>query len=75
MYADDLLLLSPSVCGLQCMIDICTRYALDHCLIFNTKKTASAVVGRHKSALSNLTMANDIIKWSDSFMPGFITAG
>jgi len=32
MYADDLILLSPSLCRLQYMIDICSDYATDHSL-------------------------------------------
>jgi len=35
MSADDLILLSPSLCGLQCtcMLDICSDYAMDHSLV------------------------------------------
>ena len=37
MYADDLLLLSPSLDGLQCMLDVCCTYAECHDLVFNAK--------------------------------------
>jgi len=43
MYADDLILLSPSLSGLQCLVDICSIYAKDHNLVFNTKKTICTV--------------------------------
>ena len=35
MYADDLLILSPSVVGLQYMLDICSGYGRTHDIIFN----------------------------------------
>ena len=38
-YADDITLVSPTVAGLQQMLDICTAYANEHHLIYNTKKS------------------------------------
>ncbi|XP_062504975.1 uncharacterized protein LOC134181724 [Corticium candelabrum] len=38
-YADDITLVSPNVAGLQQMLDICTIYANEHHLIYNTKKS------------------------------------
>ena len=38
MYAHDLLLLSPSVRGMQTMLDICTNFGRSHSIIFNVKK-------------------------------------
>jgi len=45
MYADDLILLSPCVAGLQNMLDVCTVYGneLD---IFIAKKCMFMVVGK-----------------------------
>ena len=40
MYADDLVLISPSTAGLQKLLDICQRFGLDHDIIFNPKKSA-----------------------------------
>ena len=37
-YADDITLVSPSIAGLQRMLDMCTVYAKEHHLIFNSKK-------------------------------------
>ena len=37
-YADDITLVSPNVAALQQMLDICTKYANEHHLIYNTKK-------------------------------------
>ena len=38
-YADDLLLLSPTLYGLKMMVKICEIYAKDHSIIFNGKKS------------------------------------
>ena len=40
MYADDLVLISPSTAGLQQLIDICQRFGIAHDIIFNPKKSA-----------------------------------
>ena len=38
MYADDLIMLSPSLKGLQSMFNLYDAYAKTHFLIFNAKK-------------------------------------
>ena len=38
-YADDIILLSPSVNGTKNMLAICERYAKDHSITFNTDKS------------------------------------
>ena len=38
-YADDVILLVPSISGLRKMINICEQYALEHDVIFNGKKS------------------------------------
>jgi len=45
MYADDLLLLSPSANGLQDMLDICSTYGSMYNIIFNACKTVTMTVG------------------------------
>ena len=67
MYADDLILLSPSLCGLQCMVDICSDYANDYDLVFNAKKTVGTIVNKPKFAISDLFMNNHIIQLTDHF--------
>ncbi|XP_063838778.1 uncharacterized protein LOC135087843 [Ostrinia nubilalis] len=42
-YADDMVLLSASVCGLSKLIAICERYAESHGLIYNAKKSECMV--------------------------------
>jgi len=46
LAADDLILLSPSLCRLQYMIDICSDYATDHSLVFNAKETVCTIVNK-----------------------------
>ncbi|XP_026745431.1 uncharacterized protein LOC113506790 [Trichoplusia ni] len=38
-YADDMVLLSPSIKGLRKLIAVCERYAKEHNLVYNAKKT------------------------------------
>jgi len=39
LYADDLLILSSSLSGLQHVLDLCSEYAKLHSLVHNVKKT------------------------------------
>jgi hypothetical protein len=45
MYADDNILLYPSVIGLHCMLDICFEFGAQHDVIFNSKKSVCLMVG------------------------------
>ena len=47
-YADDIMLLSSSILGLQRMLNVCGEYAEDHSLLFNEKKSTSIVFAKHK---------------------------
>ena len=42
-YADDLVILAPSVKALQRLLDTCSIYANDHDIIFNSLKTVCMV--------------------------------
>lgn len=48
LYADDLCLISPSPNGLRRMLAICDQYALQHDIIFNTKKSLCMMIQSHK---------------------------
>jgi len=56
MYADDLMLLSASVAGLQQLLDVCAHTAKDLCLQFNDKKSHCIVVGPKQSKPSSLSL-------------------
>ena len=45
-YADDLILLSPSLSGLTNMIKICEDYAVEHDILFNGKKSKYLIFGK-----------------------------
>jgi len=49
MYADDLLLLSPSIIGLQRMLYTCSLYGTTHNILFNKSITFSVAIGRMSS--------------------------
>ena len=48
-YADDILLLCPSVIGAQEMLTICEDYADKHNIIFNAKKSQVIVMDKNKN--------------------------
>ena len=47
-YADDLILLCPSVSGMNKMIRICEDYAQEHNILFNGTKSKYLVFGKYK---------------------------
>ena len=64
-YADDLVLICPSHRGLQELLETCEKFALDHDIIFNTKK--SVVMIRRSKLLQNavvqpLKLCNEVLK-------------
>ena len=46
LYADDVMLLSASLCKLQCMLNMCAEFAEEFGLSFNVKKSVCFVVGK-----------------------------
>jgi len=67
MYADDLILLSPSVDGLQHMLNICDLFACSNSSVFNIKKTCCAAIGRCRCLDAKFFLDNQVIPWSDVF--------
>jgi len=67
MYADDILLLSASVDGLQHLLDACSDYAQKHHLVFNCDKSVCMKVGgSYKYNISNMILNNNPVNWVDS---------
>jgi len=67
LYADDIVLLSRSVNGLQLMLDICLRTAGDLSLQFNCSKCHCLVIGRAVDVkLQSLLLGNNHIHRSQS---------
>jgi len=67
MYADDLIVLSLSLCSLQFMVDTCSDYAIKHSLVFNSKKTVFTIVNKPKYAISELIMDGHITQLTNHF--------
>ena len=47
MYADDLLLISPSATGMKELLCACEVYSLEHAIVYNSKSTV--LVCRNKA--------------------------
>ena len=52
IYADDIVLISPSVKGLNKLLLTCEQYAKDHDILFNPNKSVSMIVKAKKSNIS-----------------------
>ena len=48
-YADDMVLMAPSVRALQKLLDLCASYALDHDIVYNTRKSVCMIVWPKKA--------------------------
>jgi hypothetical protein len=68
MYADDLLLLSPSILGLHKMLDICCQYIITHNILFNPSKTVSVAMGHTRSR-----DFSPVCVWINTLYHGLIT--
>ena len=67
VYADDIIILSPSLSGLQSMLDICTSVCHDLRMKFNNNKSYCIVFGNcRKRDIDPMQLDNDIINWVDS---------
>ena len=63
-YADDICLLSPSLCGLQEMVNICSNFGIEYDVIFNSSKTQCIKFKRTNDSITcNILMNGDEIKW------------
>ena len=65
MYADDLLLLSASVSGLQHMLNRCYSICVDSNLEFNCDKSSCAIVGPSANyRVENMSLGNHSLPWA-----------
>jgi len=68
MYADDLLLISASVIGLQSMLDDCATMGQEIGLKFNDTKSMCMCIGPlYKRPIAAMTLNDAVIPWVDSF--------
>ena len=67
MYADDLILLCPTVCGLQAMLNCCSDVSIELLLTFNCGKSSCAAIGPGALLpITEMQIAADRVAWSDS---------
>ena len=72
VYADDIILLSPSRLGLQAMINICQKFASENNLKFSTNcdpvksKTKCLHFSRKKLDLAKILLNGDSLPWVES---------
>ena len=56
MYADDLVLISPSATGMKELLCACEVYSLEHAIIYNPKKSTVLVYGQGSQKLYNSSL-------------------
>jgi hypothetical protein len=67
LYADDVIILSPSVCGLQSMLNACVVICARIHLKFNPDKSFCMIFGRKsKAVITPMLLDNKCIPWLDS---------
>ena len=67
LYADDIVLLSPSVSGLQSMLDNCDKTAHDLSLQFNIHKSHCMVIGKTAILdIGQMKLGGQDIQWCQS---------
>ena len=66
--ADDILIISPTVAGLQTMLNLCFAFATENGMTFNNDKSFCMQVGRPINVLiQEMLLGNDLIHWVDNF--------
>ena len=66
LYVDDILLLCPSVTGLQDMLDKCSETAKYLSLEFNVEKCHCVAVGKRCSGINYMTLCGNSVEWCDA---------
>jgi hypothetical protein len=68
VYADDILLISPSVAGLQGMLSICSDYGILHGIIFNASKSSCMKVGpQYRNNVTQMHISLETLPWVTEF--------
>ena len=69
-YADDMVILSPTPFGLQKLLNICSEYAKDHDILFNTKKTvcmAMLPASLRNLSLPDISLSNSVLSYVNHY--------
>ena len=64
-YADDLVLMSPSVRGLQQMLNVCEKYGVEYNVSFNRTKTECIKIGNNTERRNDtcIYMGGSVLTW------------
>ena len=66
-YADDVVILAPTVYALNCLLDICKKYAKDFGVRFNSDKSKIMMFTKFNSVTPNLYMNDKLIEIVEKF--------
>ena len=67
-YADDMLLLAPSIRGLKTLLNICEEYCIEWDICLNAKKTKNLYFGKKTNISHNLYLNGKCIEWVDEWI-------
>jgi hypothetical protein len=68
MYADDILIMSPSVVELQSMLDLCYKFSLMNDISFNASKCVCLKIGRKcNSIIADMNIGQRTVCWVTTF--------
>ena len=67
-YADDMALLSPSISGLQTLLNECGNYCLEWDIRLNAKKSRCLLFGKNIDVNHPLTLNGSAIEWADKWL-------
>ena len=69
-YADDMVLLSPTVTALQKLLEVCHTYAVPHDIVYNTSETVFMLVQPKQSQgrrYPRVRLGNEDLSYVDEF--------
>ena len=66
-YADDMAIISPSIRGLQRLLDICGSYCADWDICLNDKKSKNMVFGKKGVISFQVTLNSKPIEWTEQW--------
>jgi hypothetical protein len=67
LYADDIILISASVDGLQKMLDCCYDVSCNQQLVFSCSNSCCFRIGKSKVQITDMRLGCNTIPWCDSF--------
>ena len=65
MYAGDICLLAPTASAMQCLLDVCYDYGIEHDILFNPIKLVCTIYtpNSYKLYLSTVFIGSDTLKY------------